>query len=58
MTDVSPHLTLDGFRDCAAEILEGIAASRRQNDSEYDDRWAMLWHLLRTTCSSRRKMNA
>ncbi len=52
MSDLSPRLTLDGFRECAAEILEGIAATRRQNDSEYDDRWAMLWNLLRASQAS------
>lgn len=52
LAGASPHLTLDGFRECAAEILEGIAASRRQNDSEYDAQWAMLWHLLRAGVAS------
>ena len=52
MTDLSPGLTLDGFRECAAEILEGIAASRKQNDTEYDERWALLWNLLRATKAS------
>jgi hypothetical protein len=47
MTDLSPGLTLEGFRECATEILESIAASRRLNDAEYDTRWAMLWTLLR-----------
>lgn len=47
MTDLSPLLTLEDFRACAAEILEGIAASRKQSDAEYDDRWGMLWNLLR-----------
>jgi len=52
MTDVSPRLTLETFRACAAEILEGIAASRKQNDSEYDGQWVLLWNLLRASEAS------
>jgi hypothetical protein len=46
MTEPSP-LSLEDFRACAAEILDGIAASRKQSDADYDDRWALLWNLLR-----------
>jgi hypothetical protein len=47
MTDLFPLLALEDFRACAAEILEEIAATRKQSDAEYDERWSRLWNLLR-----------